>query len=294
MTHANFQACLAFTLKYEGGRSNDPRDPGGRTMEGVTQATYDAYCAKMGYGRKEVYMMSSNERNEIYRTRYWNTINGDGLRPGEDLCIFDFAVNSGPTRAREVWQRCGGSNRLLADVVHDVCAHRLSFLHALRAWRYFGAGWGRRVAACEALAIAMAYGKAAPDVLPKKASAAKHRSGKASTRATVGVATAAGASLAHYMATGSKVAAIAAAMIVLLASGIFFFQSWRHGQRADALADAASKLKAQRADLAQKTKAAAEQEAAKQAQLAATAKAANADLGSIPQAGSMSNKESAK
>ena len=42
MTAENFQACLAFTLKYEGGKSNDPRDPGGRTMEGVTQATYDA------------------------------------------------------------------------------------------------------------------------------------------------------------------------------------------------------------------------------------------------------------
>ena len=49
------------------------------------------------------------ERDEIYRNEYWNAVNGDRLRAGEDLCVFDFAVNSGPARALEVWRRCGAS-----------------------------------------------------------------------------------------------------------------------------------------------------------------------------------------
>ncbi|MGH6842400.1 MAG: glycoside hydrolase family 108 protein [Methylocella sp.] len=295
MTHAKladadlrFNACLAFTLKYEGGRSNDPRDPGGRTMEGVTQATYDSFRDHGKVARRSVFAMSAAERDEIYRTRYWNAINGDDLRPGEDLCVFDFAVNSGPARARAIWKSCGGSNRLPADVVHDICAHRLSFLRALRTWKYFGRGWGRRVAACEALATSMVHGKAAPAVLPKKASEAKHRSGKASTMATVGASVAGSAGIAHYMATGSTVAAIAAAVIVLLGGGIFFFQSWRHGQRADALINAASKQKEEHAELAQKT------ETIKQAQQAATAKVAIADLESKPPAVTKAKKGSAK
>lgn len=122
MTAENFQACLAFTLKYEGGKSNDPRDPGGRTMEGVTQATYDAVHEKKALGCRDVFTMGAAERDEIYRNEYWNAVNGDRLRAGEDLCVFDFAVNSGPARALDVWRRCGASKGSRQAIVHDICA----------------------------------------------------------------------------------------------------------------------------------------------------------------------------
>jgi lysozyme family protein len=148
MTAENFQACLAFTLKYEGGRSSDPRDPAGRTMQGVTQATYDASRAKKALGRRDakkalgrrdVYMMGAAERDEIYRNEYWDLINGDMLRPGEDLCVFDFAVNSGVDRARRisaVWRKSA-----VVDAIGGICAHRLSFLHALRGARAPDGQW---------------------------------------------------------------------------------------------------------------------------------------------------------
>ena len=81
MTAENFQACLAFTLKYEGGRSNDPRDPGGRTMEGVImmQATYNAYRDKKALVRKDVFTIEAAERDEIYRNEYWDHIDGNGV-----------------------------------------------------------------------------------------------------------------------------------------------------------------------------------------------------------------------
>ena len=36
----NFDTCLAFTLKAEGGYSDNPADPGGPTNMGITLATY--------------------------------------------------------------------------------------------------------------------------------------------------------------------------------------------------------------------------------------------------------------
>jgi lysozyme family protein len=225
-----FQACLAFTLKYEGGRSNDPRDPGGRTMEGVTQATYDACRAKKALGSRDVFAMSAAERDEIYR-EYWDLVNGDALRAGEDLCVFDFAVNSGVARARAISAVCRKSE--VVDAIGKICAHRLSFLHALRTWRYFGTGWGRRVAACEALAIRMARGKEAKEVLTRKAHEAKLRSGKKATQATVGGAIAGSASIAHAVHGGmSGTTEIGILVAVAVVVGIVFFHAGRQGQRA--------------------------------------------------------------
>ena len=284
MRAENFQACLAFTLKYEGGRSDDPRDPGGRTMEGVTQAAYDAYHAKKGVGGLDVFLMSSCERDEIYHTKYWNAVNGDGLRAGEDLCVFDFAVNSGPARALDIWHRCGASKESLEVIVHDICAHRLSFLRALRTWSYFGAGWGRRVAACEALALQMAG-------VPLKGALDRARTEKARHSATGAVVAgigAAGAAILHHAPHISGWGTAAFAIMAILAASLFAFASSRHGQRADALASAikdlearASALKeAQAAEIAQKT--AMHRQIENQLQEIKLAEAAEAALSNVP------------
>ena len=41
----------AFIRRFEGGYANDPDDPGGHTMRGVTLATYEYYCRLPGIGR---------------------------------------------------------------------------------------------------------------------------------------------------------------------------------------------------------------------------------------------------
>ena len=233
MTAENFQACLAFTLKYEGGRSNDPHDPGGRTMEGVTQRTYDMYRVKKALGRKDVFTMGAAERDDIYRNEYWDLVNGDVLRAGEDLCVFDFAVNSGVARARRisaVWRKSP-----VDGAIRGICAHRLSFLHALRTWRYFGAGWGRRVAACEARAIRMAHGKSAPEVLTRKAGEANVHSGKKATQAVAAGTITASATIAHAVHGGmSGTTEIRILVVVAVLAGIVVFHAWRQGQRAAA------------------------------------------------------------
>jgi lysozyme family protein len=156
----NFQTpVLAFTLAYEGGKADDPRDPGGRTNQGITQRTYDAACKAAGRPFGDVFAMTAAERDAIYRTSFWEAVDGAALPTGVDLACFDYAVNSGPARARAALQRAGGTTAAAKDpeaVIKAICASRLSFLHALATFRTFGRGWTARVAACEALGVKMA------------------------------------------------------------------------------------------------------------------------------------------
>ncbi|MCW6509841.1 glycosyl hydrolase 108 family protein [Lichenifustis flavocetrariae] len=155
MAERNYPApVLTETLKWEGGRVDDPRDPGGRTNQGVTQATYDAWCKGCHAPVRSVYAMTAAERDAIYRTGFWAKVGGDGLPDGVDLAGFDYGVNSGPARALKALKAVAG----MADgaaAVKAVCAARLSFLHGLRK-AAFEKGWTRRVAAIEAAGVKMA------------------------------------------------------------------------------------------------------------------------------------------
>jgi lysozyme family protein len=84
------------------------------------------------------------------------------LRPGEDLAVFDLAVNSGVQRARDMYISCIKHRKSLsladdpAAIAKDLCAARMAFLRRLATWKIFGTGWSRRIAACEASGIRMA------------------------------------------------------------------------------------------------------------------------------------------
>ncbi len=139
MAAGNFEKCLAQTLKWEGGYSNHPDDPGGPTMRGVIQREYDAWRGKHGKRARPVHQIEENELREIYRSEYWDAMGCDQLPAGMDLCVFDAAVNSGAGRAR-------GWLAQETDI-DDFCNARMAFLRRLgRLWRVFGTGWTRRVA----------------------------------------------------------------------------------------------------------------------------------------------------
>ena len=57
---SRFAVCLAFVLQAEGGFVDNPADPGGATMHGVTQAVYDAYRAKLGLDPRSVALIADN------------------------------------------------------------------------------------------------------------------------------------------------------------------------------------------------------------------------------------------
>ena len=175
----NFAACLAETLRHEGGWSDHPKDPGGATMKGVTLDTYRRW--RPGATKAQLRAITDAEVAAIYRKGYWDAVNADDLPAGLDLVAFDGAVNSGPSRGAK-WLQAGvgakqdgkvGPATIAAARAYDTraavnraCDARLAFLRTLGTWPTFGKGWSRRVASVRSTALAMA---AQPRPAPKPA-----------------------------------------------------------------------------------------------------------------------------
>jgi lysozyme family protein len=177
----NFDRCLAETLRHEGGFADHPKDPGGATMRGVTQRTYDAWRSSAGLAKRPVREIEDAELHAIYREGYWDAIRGDDLPAGVDLAVFDYAVNSGPGRASKELQRvvlatmdgligpvtlAAVQARKPSEIVRSLCAGRLAFLKSLSTWETFGRGWERRVVDVQAVALAMTVQPAPPTPAP--------------------------------------------------------------------------------------------------------------------------------
>ncbi|APY13155.1 secretion activator protein [Brucella sp. 10RB9212] len=152
MTMNNFQQCLSETLSHEGGWADNPKDPGGATMKGITLVTFRRWKPKAT--KAELRAISAEMLQKIYRVDYWDPVKGDILAPGVDLAAFDYAVNSGPGTAWKALSKVlGGADH---ETVKKLCARRLSSYQALKHWATFGKGWTRRIAAIEAKGVAWA------------------------------------------------------------------------------------------------------------------------------------------
>lgn len=246
MAHDNYPACIAFVRRQEGGNTDTPGDWGGRTGRGgITHTTYDAYRDRKGMPRQDVFRITDAEIAEIYSREYWNPIHGDQLVPGVDLCIFDYAINSGPKKAnRERLRAIASGAKESAALIRKICADRLAFMHSLGSWSRFGKGWGRRVAECEATALQMAKVPLKPAL---EAAKAKQSAGKKQAGAVVVAGAPASAGTHEYLHYGLWVLAAMIGIVVLLAA-IAAFDAWRQGQRADALRKAVKKMQTDQAE----------------------------------------------
>jgi len=171
MASGNFHNCLAVTLGYEGGYSNNPHDPGGATMNGIIQTEYDSWRKARGLSIRPVKFIDASERDEIYEEQYWTPLKCEDLPLGIDLMVFDLGVNSGIVRSAKHLQQCLGVNadghiglitlgavRKVNDrtsLIKKLSAKRLSFLQALKNWKWFGRGWRNRVVDITAKALKM-------------------------------------------------------------------------------------------------------------------------------------------
>lgn len=181
----DFPRAMAAVLVYEGGYSNHPRDPGGVTLEGIIQRVYDGYRRRKGLAVRPLTPSLRGtpdwiaERDEIYRTQYWNAVRADELPAGVDIVLMDCAVNSGPYQAAMWLQRalrlndCDGhigEGTLMAALSHpdhdaliaDILGRRLGMLHNLQTWDAFDAGWTRRVESVKAIGQHYAMGSVGP------------------------------------------------------------------------------------------------------------------------------------
>ena len=167
--NGNFEQCLALVLKSEGGFVDNPKDPGGMTNLGVTKAVYEAF---VGHEVDEATMraLGPDDVTPLYRRNYWDRVVGDQLPVGVDYCVFDCAVNSGPSQSVKFLQRAlnvaadgvlgehtlnAANQRDAAELIEQFCEERLQFMQSLSTWPKFGNGWQRRVEEVKAAATQM-------------------------------------------------------------------------------------------------------------------------------------------
>lgn len=151
-----FDQALDRTLGYEGGYANDPQDPGGETMWGVT-----ARVARAAGYTGEMRDLPRETAAEIYRTRFWGPAGCEAVPDALRADLFDTAVNTGVKRAIRMLQRAVGAadDGVLgpltlqaigtvppARLVARFNGARLDHLTSLATWDRFGRGWARRVA----------------------------------------------------------------------------------------------------------------------------------------------------
>lgn len=158
---ANFERCLAETLRHEGGYVNDPHDPGGETNMGISRGSYP---------NENIRGMTRSRASEIYRRDYWAPLRGDELPAGLDMVAFDGAVNSGVSRGAKWLQSALGvtadgkigpqtlaasKQARAVEVIDRACDARLAWLRTLPTWSRYGKGWTARVEAVRAAAKSM-------------------------------------------------------------------------------------------------------------------------------------------
>lgn len=224
----NYARAIAIELVYEGGYVDNPKDPGGATMKGVTQGTFNSWRARHGEAIEAVRNISDAELDAIYKTDYWDRVECDVLPAGVDLCMFDAAVNSGVGSASSWAQAvCGvtvdgdfGPKTKTAiqamdpeTFIRDFNSRRLGTLKRLPTWSTFKNGWSARISNGQKIELAWAQAGDGPDPIQAhtvggnaKANPATIPVSKTSVivtqAATVGGAVTAGAAQAGQSLTG--------------------------------------------------------------------------------------------
>jgi lysozyme family protein len=152
----NFDEAFEKLIGHEGGYSNNPADPGGETMLGITYRVARSW----GYAGS-MRDMPIETAKQIYTDLYWSKISADQLPDAVRFDVFDCAVNSGVGQAVRFLQRATGvtdDGRLGPVTMRAVKAmdpqlldkrlsgYRLKFMAELKTWPSFGRGWASRIA----------------------------------------------------------------------------------------------------------------------------------------------------
>lgn len=137
---------LAFTLRWEGGWSDNPADPGGATMKGITISTYRAWQKQRGKSeptKEELRNIPDSEVEKIYHDWYW--IPSKAYQMPWPMCLaqFDLAVNGGVARAEQAFSATGLD-------FWDYMIWRRDWYRRLSDFNVFGKGWINR---CEDLIL---------------------------------------------------------------------------------------------------------------------------------------------
>lgn len=150
-----FDACLAFTLKEEGGFVDNPEDPGGATNAGITLAVLREYL-RWDCPVDTLKYIDSVLVRSVYQNLFWGRMDCGSYPPGVDLMVWDFGVTAGQGRSIRVLQTVVGADVDGKPGLHTVAAvkgspvsgtiYRLAddqraWYRSLPKFNVFGKGW---------------------------------------------------------------------------------------------------------------------------------------------------------
>jgi lysozyme family protein len=177
---------------------------------------------------------------DIYRQKYWAKMDCDNRTTGPDFVDFDYGVNSGVGRVSKLRAKLDPLKLSPVDYVKRACAERSSFLHSLKTWQFFGAGWGNRVADVEATGVRMAVGASGKPVAPVLQQEASKAGAKTIAHSTgAATATVSLPSVHHWDFTTTIGAAILGSGLVILIT-YFIGNAVQNSHRASAYTKLAS------------------------------------------------------
>lgn len=173
-----FEQAVGHVFALEGGYVDHPSDPGGATNLGITRralAEWRGVVPWQNLPKTAVRDLKKSEAAEVYHHSYWVPAGCDQWPAGLDLCVFDFAVHSGPRRAVASLQALVGATADglsgpqtraavstfvdrdgLEALINAYVDRRNRFLHSLSTYETFGRGWNRRIARIRSWALAAA------------------------------------------------------------------------------------------------------------------------------------------
>jgi lysozyme family protein len=168
-----FDECLKIVLIHEGGYVDDKFDPGGMTNLGVTKRVWDDWVGRES-SEADMRGLTPAKVAPLYRAQYWNALQCDALPAALALCVFDFGVNAGVSRAARYLQQVLGvaadghigpatlaavntsvKSLGVAELVRRYSIARTAYYKSLSLFQRYGKGWLARVNDTETAALRM-------------------------------------------------------------------------------------------------------------------------------------------
>ena len=151
---SSFDDAFVALMGNEGGYSNNPADPGGETMWGIT-----ARVARANGYVGEMRVLPESVAKRIAKMVYWDPYYCDQFDPRVAFEVFDAAYNGGHPAS---WLQAAvgvaidghiGPETIAAvnaadplKIVMRFLAYRLMYMTVLGVWPTFGHGWANRIA----------------------------------------------------------------------------------------------------------------------------------------------------
>jgi len=151
----NFDTAINRVLKSEGGYVNDPNDPGGETIWGISRRSFP------NFNGGDFKNATREQAVEVYRVAFWAMVRADLMPEALQYQALDFAVNSGVDVATRKLQDAAGVaddgywgpvTRAAIDALPPAVllfrylAKRLDYMRRLSNWKFHGRGWAARIA----------------------------------------------------------------------------------------------------------------------------------------------------